>query len=303
MGDPTRQRILAVVLTHNAPDSLRRCLEAIAAQTLVPDAVLVVDNASQPPVEPAALTPFPGEHILERSETNTGPAGGYHQALGRFVGLDFTHAWVLDDDIRPEPRCLEYLWEAAAGDPGSAFVFPASRASDGTYGNWPSWCGFLVSRQIVERVGLPMAALFWWAEDTEYLQWRIPEAGFDRQFVPQALVDHDAIRQGGTVPLWKYYYEARNMLYVHLHVKHRIGRYPGNLGRLMARAVVREGEGRLRRLGVIGRGLADGARGRLGIRYPVGTLTERTGAPGGPVRPGGSPPDSAPGGGIGRDDA
>ena len=85
-----------------------------------------------------------------------------------------------------------------------------------------------------------MEDLFWWAEDTEYLQWRIPEAGYPRQVVDGALVEHDAIRQGDGVPLWKYYYEARNMLYVNLHLKHRVGHYPRNLSKLVARAVLRE---------------------------------------------------------------
>ena len=44
------RRVLAVVLTHNAPESLERCLLAIDAQTTPPQAVLVVDNASNPPV-------------------------------------------------------------------------------------------------------------------------------------------------------------------------------------------------------------------------------------------------------------
>ena len=107
-----------------------------------------------------------------------------------------------------------------------------------------------------------MEELFWWAEDTEYLQWRIPEAGYPRQVVDGALVEHDAIRQGDGVPLWKYYYEARNMLYVNLHLKRRVGHYPRNLSKLVARAVWREKHGRLRRLGVIARGLFDGAVGQ-----------------------------------------
>jgi GT2 family glycosyltransferase len=274
------RRIVAVVLTHNAPESLERCLAAIADQTVPPDAVVVVDNASRPPVAATALTVWPGPVTLVRSETNTGPAGGYHQALGLFLDSDHLHAWVLDDDMRPQPQCLERLWEVASGAPVSAFVFPVSRQSDGSFGNWPSWCGFIVARQIVEAVGLPMTELFWWAEDTEYLQWRIPQAGYVRQVVHDAVVDHDGIRQGDGVPLWKYYYEARNMLYVHLHVKHRVGRYPRNLSKLLARAIVREDHGRLRRLGVIGRGLADGARGRLGIRYPVEPMQERSMSPG-----------------------
>ena len=76
--------------------------------------------------------------------------------------------------------------------------------------------------------------------------------------------------------MWKYYYETRNMLYVHLHVKRRVGRYPRNVTRLFARAVFRERGDRIRRLTVMLRGLWDGARGRLGIRYPVEPMNERS---------------------------
>ena len=152
-------KVMALMLTHNAPVSLERCLAAIAAQTRLPDAVLVVDNASQPPVGDLPSIGSRVPLVLVRSATNTGPAGGYAQALGEFLASDATHAWVLDDDMRPEPPCLERLWAAAAGDPGSAFVFPVSRQRDGSLDVWPSWCGFLVAREIIEDVGLPMAEL------------------------------------------------------------------------------------------------------------------------------------------------
>jgi rhamnopyranosyl-N-acetylglucosaminyl-diphospho-decaprenol beta-1,3/1,4-galactofuranosyltransferase len=269
------RRIMAVILTHNAPDSLERCLRAIAAQTVPPEAVLVVDNASRIPVTLGSALGSQTSVQLVRSEVNTGPAGGYAQALDEFLRSDYHHAWVLDDDMLPEPHCLERLWAAASRDPGSAFVFPRSRQVDGSVGVWPSWCGFVVARQIIEAVGLPMAELFWWAEDTEYLQWRIPEAGYRKQVVADAIVNHAAIRQGDGVPLWKYYYEARNMLYVHLYVKRRVGRYPRSVSKVVARAVLRERDGRLRRLTVMGRGLWDGYRGHLGIRFPVEPMQER----------------------------
>lgn len=277
---------MAVVLTHNAPGSLSRCLDAIVGQTSPPEAILVVDNASRPsatadvPPEWAAVT------TVVRSEVNTGPAGGYAEALQWFLDSGHEHAWVLDDDMLAEPACLENLWSVAVRDPDRAFIFPVSRQRDGSVSDWPSWCGFVVSRQIVEAVGLPLADLFWWAEDTEYLQWRIPQAGYPRQAVAAAVVNHDAVRQVGGTPLWKYYYEARNMLYVHLHVKHQVGRYPRNVSKLLGRAVLREGGGRWHRLRVIARGLSDGVRGRLGIRYPVEPMQERlaTGS-GGPQTP------------------
>jgi rhamnopyranosyl-N-acetylglucosaminyl-diphospho-decaprenol beta-1,3/1,4-galactofuranosyltransferase len=266
---------MAVVLTHNAPSSLDRCLRAIAAQTTPPQGLLVVDNASAPPVTADQLPEFDGELILLRSEINGGPAGGYALALERFLETDYTHAWVLDDDMVPEETCLERLWVVADKDPSRAYVFPVSHQMDGSFGAWPSWCAFLVSRAIVEQVGLPMEELFWWAEDTEYLQWRIPEAGYPIRVVGDANVQHHSIRHGEGVPVWKYYFEARNMLYVHLYVKRRIGRYPRNMSKLIGRALFREPEGRGKRLAAIVEGIRDGARGRLGMRFPVEPMQER----------------------------
>jgi len=188
---------------------------------------------------------------------------------------DFTHAWVMDDDMVPEPKCLANLWDAASDAPTSAFVFPIAIQPDGSVGRWGSWCGFLISREIVETVGLPMEALFWWAEDTEYCEWRIPQAGFPRRVIDEAVVHHDAIRQGGDIPTWKYYYESRNMLYYHLHVMHRVGRYPKKIISLVLRACLRQRRDRIGCIRAICRGLYDGALGRLGIRYQVSSLHER----------------------------
>ena len=275
MSERQGRRVVALVLTHNAPHSLARCLAAIEAQADGPEEVLVVDNASQPPVE-ASLLPKSGSPLrVARSDLNGGPAGGWAVALRDFLASDFTHAWVMDDDIVPDPKCLANLWAAASNAPASAFVFPISVQPDGSVGRWGSWCGFLISREIVEAVGLPMEDLFWWAEDTEYCEWRIPQAGFPRRVVDEAVVQHDAIRQGGDIPAWKYYYESRNTLYYHLHIKRRVGRYPKKIGGLVVRALVRQRRDRIRCLVAIFRGVYDGARGHLGIRYRVRPLHER----------------------------
>ncbi len=115
-----------------------------------------------------------------RSEENGGPAGGWAIALHYFLASDFTHAWLMDDDMLPEPKGLATLWDAVSDAAASACVFPIAIQPDGSVGRWGSWCGLLISREIVETVGLPMEALFWWAEDTDYLEWRIPEAGYSR---------------------------------------------------------------------------------------------------------------------------
>jgi rhamnopyranosyl-N-acetylglucosaminyl-diphospho-decaprenol beta-1,3/1,4-galactofuranosyltransferase len=263
------QDVLAVVLTHNAPQSLNRCIEAIAAQTTAPRAILVVDSASETPVRKEDLPA--GSICLQvlRSDINVGPAGGYAIGLDEFLRTEFNRAWVMDDDIIPEPGCLAALLVDGEMMGSSTFAFPLSIQPDGTTGRWGSWCGLLLAREIVERVGLPMADLFWWAEDTEYCQWRIPRAGFHRHIVEEARVRHDAIRQHSAVPVWKYYYEARNSLYLHFHVMHRLGRFPRNTAFLLGRAVVRQKKDRMRCLRAIARGYFDGALSRLGTRFPL----------------------------------
>ncbi|MGD0381581.1 MAG: glycosyltransferase [Acidimicrobiales bacterium] len=274
--------VVALVLSHNAPSALARCLDAIATQTLPPAAVIVVDNASSPPVNTGTLGgegESGGDRSMAisvvRSDTNLGPAGGWALAFEELLAGSFDFAWVLDDDIVPDPECLEALLGEARHEPKAAFCFPRAVQPDGTVGEWGSWCGFVISRPIVEQVGVPRAEFFWWAEDNEYNHWRIPQAGYPRRVVDGALVQHDAIRQAAHVPLWKYYYEARNMLYLHLHVMHRVGWYPRNVTKLVARAVLRERGRRLLCLRTIFLGLSDGAMGRLGMRFPVEPMSEQ----------------------------
>src|SRR6202142_3988652 len=97
---------MAVVLTYNAPGSLERCLQSIAAQTTPPQAVLVVDNASDPPVDPDNFPAGCPPVVLVHSDHNGGPAGGYALALEHFLKSEYRHAWVIDDDMRPDPDCL-----------------------------------------------------------------------------------------------------------------------------------------------------------------------------------------------------
>ena len=271
---------VAMVLTHNAPGSLGRCLAALADQRIAPAALIVVDNASDPPVRAETLAPprpgaGTGAVTVVRSDANLGPAGGWALAFEELLASGYDLAWVLDDDMVPDPDCLATLLEEARPDPKAAFLFPRAIQPDGSVGEWGSWCGFVVARAIVEQVGVPRAELFWWAEDNEYTHWRIPQAGYPRRLVDGAVVQHDAVRQEARVPLWKYYYEARNMLYLHLHVLHRVGWYPKNVTKLVARAVVRERGRRLVCLRTILLGLSDGAMGRLGIRFPIEDMHEQ----------------------------
>ncbi|MGD0287354.1 MAG: glycosyltransferase, partial [Acidimicrobiales bacterium] len=130
-----------MVLTYNSPDNLVRALQAIGAQTRLPDALLVVDNASDPPASQVvdAWTPPDGidVHVLSQVE-NTGPAGGWARALEYFRSSLHDVGWLLDDDIIPPPDCLDVLLEDA-GDPDCAFLIPAVRQPTGATTTYPAW--------------------------------------------------------------------------------------------------------------------------------------------------------------------
>lgn len=51
-GDRTMIPSFAIILTHNRPELLQRCVRAVAPQV---DAIIVLDNASDPPVDHQAL--------------------------------------------------------------------------------------------------------------------------------------------------------------------------------------------------------------------------------------------------------
>ncbi len=267
--DVDRPTVLAMVLTYNSPDTLARTLQALSVQTRLPDAVLILDNAGTPPAETVTrrwTRPSDLDVRVVREVENGGPAGGWARALEEFVSFGFDLAWILDDDIVAPAGSLERLLVEYQKIGTSACVIASVRTPSGTVTQYPGWCGVLLGRDVVVSAGLPRADFFWWAEDFEYLMLRIPAAGFPLHITPDVVVDHQKGRGQWGNPPWKYYYEARNNVYVHLYIKHGRGRWPRKIAGLTLRALLREDEGRLLRLKMIGRGIVDGLGGRLGRR-------------------------------------
>jgi rhamnopyranosyl-N-acetylglucosaminyl-diphospho-decaprenol beta-1,3/1,4-galactofuranosyltransferase len=272
------------VLTYAAPSSLARCLAAIDAQREAPDLVIVTDNASPDPVSvPPDGRDTPPAVRVQRLTTNTGPAGGHAAGLRAFLETGADWAWVMDDDIVPDPDTLaDLLDEGRQHQP--CVVQPRMEVYDtGEVTNTQGWCGVLVHRGVVERIGLPNEALFWWTEDTDYLQWRTGRNQIPVIRSDQATVRVHRARGDSTKPAWKYYYEARNQVYHRLHVQRpftdpphrhlrlrvRAWRSLRAVAKLGGRALLRERHQRVRKAAMVGRGAVDGLRGRLGVTVPV----------------------------------
>ncbi len=100
-----------VVVTYNRPDYLRNCLQHIQAQTVTPDAILVVDSSSDAKTRDLMRAEFPDVLYLRN------PLGAGTTATARGMGLDAVRTQVIafiDDDAYAHPDWLATLLEPYA---------------------------------------------------------------------------------------------------------------------------------------------------------------------------------------------
>jgi rhamnopyranosyl-N-acetylglucosaminyl-diphospho-decaprenol beta-1,3/1,4-galactofuranosyltransferase len=208
-------RVSAVIVTYNRRDLLRRCLEAVRAQTRPAERILVVDNASTDGTHEMLERDFADVETL-RMRRNEGGAGGFHEGMKAAMS-DSDWIWTLDDDTIAGPEALERLLAGAdRAPPGPPPVVLAGRVewTDGRAHpmNMPivrrrdlpglvaacergllplraaTFVSLLVSRHAVERYGLPRKALFFQADDIEFTARLLRhERGF---CVPDSVVEH-----------------------------------------------------------------------------------------------------------------
>lgn len=110
----SRPDVSVIIPTFNRGEELQGCLDRLGSQTLgkARFEVLVVDDGSQPPAQPAAN----GLRLEVLRQPNQGPAAARNLGASRARAelLVFT-----DDDCRPQAGWLEALWEAARRQPGA----------------------------------------------------------------------------------------------------------------------------------------------------------------------------------------
>jgi rhamnopyranosyl-N-acetylglucosaminyl-diphospho-decaprenol beta-1,3/1,4-galactofuranosyltransferase len=211
--------VRAVVVTFNRKRQLVRCLDALLAQSVPVQSIVIVDNGS---TDGTAELLHEGAYLeqptitLERRERNTGGAGGFSHgvAVGRTAPADWL--WLMDDDVEPNPDALERLLAVAATiGPDAACLCPTVVGPDGlVQGNhrgrfrgrprslpddayrsrspvpleFTSFVGPLVSARAARALDPPRADFFIWCEDYEY-SFRLREQG-EILLVPDSVVRH-----------------------------------------------------------------------------------------------------------------
>jgi GT2 family glycosyltransferase len=115
-------RIAVIIVNWNSGKLLNQCLAALTRQSVTPDRVIVVDNASTDGSADDVNAHY-GNAKLVRLSRNAGFAKGNNIAIPEVVDCD----WIvmLNPDAFPEPRWLETLMESAKSYPD--YTFYASR--------------------------------------------------------------------------------------------------------------------------------------------------------------------------------
>jgi rhamnopyranosyl-N-acetylglucosaminyl-diphospho-decaprenol beta-1,3/1,4-galactofuranosyltransferase len=248
MNARTRDSVAVVVVTYNRASLLGRTLDGLAAQTHEPDAVIVVDNASDDNTR-QVLEAHRGLRLQRiHLDRNTGGAGGFRAGVEAAYAQGFDRLWLMDDDVVPAPDCLAVLMaqddafvtavredtqgrlvEKAATDFDLAHVRsirPKRRSVETDFrdrGAMPArvelhnvaFEGPLVRREVVEAIGVPDASYFIFYDDVDFAL-RARRAGYRIWAIRDAvLVRQLDFSQQHDLAGWKGFYMYRNLFAVH----------------------------------------------------------------------------------------
>lgn len=296
-------RIACVIVSYNRKVLLQRCLSGVAAQILPPFCMLVVNNASTD----GTLRNLADRGWLARADVelvdlreNLGGAGGFAQGLKRAVAMGADWVWMMDDDAEPHPSALEELMKVAS-DPCNVY---GSVATHGTATSWATtllgppvrtvdvvgevpaaaeveslpFLGFLIHRELVDRIGIPDADYFIAADDIEYCL-RASRAGAKLVIAGKSHIEHPQTQRqiirvlGQRVAYlklapWKRYYDTRNRLLIarkYYGAKLLTQAIPGSFMRLYA--ALRYEPRKLAQLWAFTAGFVDGLLGLKGKRH------------------------------------
>lgn len=224
-----------IIVTFNRKDLLIKCLESVGKQTFKPNTILIIDNASTDNTRELLIEKgfikdnnksiynYINIVYILKSE-NDGGAGGFSFGLKEAFKLGFEWYWIMDDDGIPHNDCLKVLHSYSnqgvidylapnlvdfSGKSHFENLWKETSNNIISYKGGP-FNGILISRFLVQNVGVPIKYFFIWGDEHEYLN-RIEEKGFITTTVKEAIHYHK--RTGFSykkVP--RVYYFSRNLI-------------------------------------------------------------------------------------------
>lgn len=235
----------AVIVTYNRLDKLKIALSKFDEQEVMPEYVIVVNNAStdgtQEYLADWEKQSSPFEKVVINCDKNSGGAGGFHTGLKESLKKNAGWIWVSDDDAYLEKDTLknvkEYLENKDNVDQISAICgtvidnnriqttlrrniiaktlrvkneyFDESEYNKDEFElNCFSYVGTIINKNKMQEVGVTKKEYFIWFDDTEH-SLRLSKVGIII-CVPKIRVNHDTPKNRIDTARWKIYYGFRN---------------------------------------------------------------------------------------------
>ena len=238
----TKERVIAVVVTHNRRELLVEALDSISAQRRAADSVVVIDNASTDGTADLVRERYP-DVTVRSTNRNLGGAGGFALGIATALDLGADLIWLMDDDTVPKADALAELVSARARYDAGPPALVASRVvwTDGRDHpmNTPrpkpmvrhaeiaaaercgcvpirsaSFVSVLVDASVCVERGLPIADYFLWNDDFEFTTRLLRDR--PGLLCPSSVVVHKTRTFGSTDadPGERFYFEVRNKIWM-----------------------------------------------------------------------------------------
>ena len=257
--------IVAVVVTYNRLELLKRVITALKSQTVPVDKIIVINNGATDGTKEWLDSQ---EFLITIHQENVGGAGGFYRGIKEAMTTETDWIWCMDDDVFPTSKCLEKLINHYTSEDRTGILCP-KRLMDGRLFisetrkqnlsnpfkyiyedclkeellnnnetveiEGMAFEGPLIRREVVESIGLPNKDLFILYDDTEY-SYRAILAGYKVKVVSSAVMEkynHQSTltkRDNLVKNQWKLKYHFRNTAYFcHKYGKNFFFRYLGTL--------------------------------------------------------------------------
>lgn len=246
--------VTVVVVTFNRLVLLKECIAALHMQSIPVHDIVVINNGS---TDGTTQWLQDQSNIQSYTMPNRGGSWGFYEGIKKAYATNCDWIWIMDDDSIPSPDALEKLLDAVklTRETGDEFGFFGSKVvwTDGSphklniqleqkkfSGNkdlqfyklkhiipvaYNSFVSFLIKKEVVQKIGLPVKEFFIWNDDIEYSM-RVIKNGFKGALVDNSVVLHKTahnyssdIYSDSTANIWKHVYGIRNEFYIRRHHK------------------------------------------------------------------------------------
>ena len=199
-------KALAIIVTFNRLDDLRKCIASLRGQTLDEFDIMVVNNGSSDGTKDYLDNE---KKLIVIHQENLGGAGGFYTGMKYMMEHGYEWLWMMDDDGIAEAHQLEELIKYASQvdypvvnalvlnkDNKEELSFHAPVKFRRDLDSQVLTCAFvhpfngtLIHRSVIEKVGMIKKEMFIWGDEMEYME-RLRVNGYKPTTIVKAIHYH-----------------------------------------------------------------------------------------------------------------